>query len=206
MSGRPSPRRLVAMLLLPLVAYLLIHTFVHSPARALAFSEAVPTGWLLLVGLTERRLDRPALASALTVAVALAAYALTGGDPLAIELRRAAVTGPLGLAALASVAVRRPLLLLVAEHAAKLNPEQQPLLEARLAQPRRRRALAILTAVIGLTFALDGASQLALALTVPAGSFAADSTAARIVVLGSGLVVAVWTFRYQKLQRESPRG
>ncbi len=64
--------------------------------------------------------------STLTVATALAAYALTGGDPLALKLRRGAVTGTLGIAALASVALSRPLLLMVAEHTAKLNPERQP--------------------------------------------------------------------------------
>ncbi len=205
MNERPpqlSRRRLLVVLLLPLAAYLLIRVFVHSPAKALAFSEVVPSGWLLLVGVTQRRLDRGALVSALTVAVALAAYAFTGGNPLAIELRRGAVTGSLGLAVLVSVAVRRPLLLLVAEHAAKMSPEQQPVIEARLAEPQRRRALRVLTAIIGLTFALDGATQTGLALTVPTGSFAADSTAVRIVVLGTGVVATVWYFRYQKQQRE----
>ena len=208
MNGRPpqlSPRRLLVMLLLPLVAYLLIRAFVGSPARALALSEAIPTGWLLLIGVTQRRLDRGALVSALTVAVALALYAFTGGDPLALELRRGAVTGSLGIAILVSVAIRRPLLLLVAEHAAKMGPEQQPEIEARLAEPQRRRALSILTAIIGLSLTFDGATQTGLALTVPTGSFAADSTAARVIVLGSGLVTAVWCFRYQKQQRENGR-
>lgn len=206
MNGRSpqlSPRRLLTALLLPLAAYVLIRAFVGSPARALALSEAIPTGWLLLVGITQRRLDRGALVSALTVAVALAAYAFTGGNPLAIELRRGAVTGSLGIAILVSVAIRRPLLLLVAERAATMNPEQQPVIEARLAEPQRRRALSILTAIVGLTLTLDGATQTGLAFTVPTGSFAADSTAARIIVLGSGLVTAVWYFRYQKQQREN---
>ena len=63
--------------------------------------------------------------------------------------------------------------------------------QARLAEPQRRRALSILTAIIGLTLTLDGATQTGLAFTVPTGSFAADSTAARVIVLGSGLVTAV---------------
>jgi hypothetical protein len=63
----------------------------------------------------------------------------------------------------------------------------------------------ILTAIIGLTFAIDGASQIALALTVPTGTFVADSTAARIVVLGTGLIVTTWYFRHQKERRERGR-
>lgn len=197
MNGRPprlSTRRLLVVLLLPLAAYLLIRAFVHSPAEALALSEAVPAGWLLLVGLTERRLDRGALVSALTVAVALAAYAFTGGNPLAIELRRGAVTGSLGIAALVSVVIGQPLLLLVAER--NSDPE-------RRIDPRRRRALHVLTVIIGLTFTVDGASQTGLALTVPADGFPADSTAARIIVLGTGFVTAAWYVRSMRQQRES---
>jgi hypothetical protein len=51
-------------------------------------------------------------------------------------------------------------------------------------------------------FAIVGASQIALALTVPTGMFVADSTAARIVVLGSGSILTFWYFRHQKQQRE----
>jgi hypothetical protein len=60
----------------------------------------------------------------------------------------------------------------------------------------------ILTAIIGLTFAIDGASQITLALTVPTGMFVADSTATRILVFGTGLTVTTWYLRHQKQQRE----
>ena len=143
--------------------------------------------------------------STVTVAIALAAYALTGGDPLALKLRRGAVTGTLGIAALASVALGRPLLLMLAEHIAKLNPERQPEIGTRLADPDRRRAVTILTAIVGLTFTIDGASQIALALTVPTGTFVADSTAARIIVLGTGLIVTTWYLRHQKERRDRAR-
>jgi hypothetical protein len=123
--------------------------------------------------------------------------ALTGGDPLAIKLRRGAVTGTIGIAGLASVALGRPLLLLVAENVAKLNPDH-PEMAARLAHPDRRRMITILTAIIAATFAIDGASQIALALTVPTASFVADSTAARIAVLGTGAVLTIRYLRNQK--------
>jgi hypothetical protein len=197
-----SPPRLLAGLLLPLAAYLIIRALIGSATGALAITEAFPATWLLVTGVARRRLDPVAVVSTATVAIALAAYALTGGDPLALKLRRGAVTGTLGIAALASVALGRPLLLLVAEHVTKLNPERRPEIDARLAAPDRRRALTILTTIIGVTLALDGASQITLALTVPTGMFVADSTAARIIVLGTGLVVTTWYFRHQKQQRE----
>jgi hypothetical protein len=208
MNKRPpqlSPPRLAAGLLLPLAAYLVIRAVIGSSTGALAITEAVPATWLLVGAIVHRRVDPIAVVSVVTVAIALAAYALTGGDPLALKLRRGAVTGTLGVAALASVALGRPLLILVAEHVGKLNPERRPEIEARLADPARRRSATILTAIIGTVFTIDGASQIALALTVPTRMFVADSTAARIVVLGTGFVVTAWYFRQQKDRRAPDR-
>jgi hypothetical protein len=200
MNGRPpqlSPLRLVVGLVLPWAAYLIVRALTGSALGALAITDAIPSVWLLAVGIARRRLDPIAVLSAATVMIAGAAYVLTGGDPLAIKLRRGAVTGTIGVAGLASVVLGRPLLLLVAEHAAKLNPDR-PEIAARLAQPDRRRVVTILTAIIASTFAIDGAVQIVLALTVPTASFVADSTAARIAVLGTGAVVTIQYLRDQK--------
>jgi hypothetical protein len=186
---------------LPLVAYLIIRALTGSSLGALAVTDAVPSVWLLAVGIARRRVDPIAVLSATTVMIALAAYALTGGDPLAIKLRRGAVTGTIGIAGLASVALGRPLLLLAAENVAKLGTER-PEISAKLAQPGRRRVLAILTAIVAGTLAIDGASQIALALAVPTTSFVADSTAARIAVLGTGAVLTARYLRSQKKQLE----
>ena len=200
MNGRPphlSVLRLLAALALPWIAYVIARALIGSSVGALAITDAVPATWLLAVGIARRRIDPIAILSATTVMLALAAYAITGGDPLAIELRRGAVTGTIGVAALASVALGRPLLLLVAENVAKLNPDR-PEIAARLAEPKRRRVVTMLTAIIGTTFALDGASQIILAFTVPTATFVADSTGARIAVFGAGLVITIQYLRNQK--------
>jgi hypothetical protein len=185
---------------LPLAAYLVIRAVIGSATGALAITEGIPAAWLLVVAIVRRRVDPIAVVSLVTVGIAFTAYALTGGDPLALKLRRGAVTGTVGLAALASVAIGRPLLTLAAEHVAKLNPERRPEIEARLADPARRRELTLLTAIVGVTFTIDGASQIALALTVPTGMFVADSTAVRILVLGTGLVVTATRIRRLKAE------
>ena len=202
MNQRPprlSPVRLFAGVVLPLVAYLIIRALTGSTVGALAITDDVPSAWLVAVGIARRRVDPIAVISATTVMIALAAYALTGGDPLAIKLRRGVVTGTIGVAGLASVALGRPLLLLVAENVTRRSPDR-PELAARLAQPHRRRVVTVLTAIIAATFAIDGASQIALALTVPTASFVADSTAARIAVLGTGAVITIQYLRNQKKQ------
>jgi len=196
---RLSPPKLVVGLLLPWLAYLIIRSLIGSSVGALAITDAVPATWLLAVGIARRRIEPIAVLSAATVFIAFAAYAITGGDPVAIKLRRGAVTGAIGVVALTSVALGRPLLQLIAQNAAKANPDR-PELAARLAEPHRRRALKILTAIIGTAFAIDGASQILLALTVPTGSFVADSTGARIAVLGTGAVITIQYLRNQNRQ------
>ncbi len=192
MNRRPpqlSASRLVAGLLVPLAAYTVIRLLLGSATGALAITEGVTALWLIAVAVVQRRVDPVAVLSTATVAIALLVYALTGGDPLALKLRRGAVTGTLGVAALASVALGRPFLILVVERVAKLNPDRQHEIQAKLADPRQRRGLTALSALIGAMFALDGASQIALALTVPTGRFVTDSTAVRIAVLGTGVVL-----------------
>jgi len=197
-SRRPpqlSAPRLVAGLVVPLAAYTVIRLLLGSATGALAITEGVTALWLIAVAIVRRRVDPVAVLSTATVAIALLVYALTGGDPLALKMRRGAVTGTLGVAALASVALGRPFLILVVERVAKLKPDRQHEIEAKLADPRQRRGLTALSALIGATFALDGATQIALALTVPTGRFVADSTAARIAVLGTGVVLITSVLR-----------
>jgi len=193
-NGRPpqlSPARLLAGLVLPLAAYTAIRVAIGSATGALAITEGATAAWLLAVAVARRRVDPVAVLSTVTVGIALAVFALSGGDPLALKLRRGAVTGTIGIALLATVAIGRPLLIVLVERVARLNPQRRSEIEARLADPRRRRALSTLTAIVGATLSLDGATQIALALIVPTGSFVADSTAARIAVLGIGAVLTV---------------
>lgn len=205
MNRRPprlSPNRLAAGLLLPLAGYLLIRALAGSSATALLIITGAPAIWLLGTWIARRRLDPIGVVALGTTVLAAAAYALTHGDPLALELRRGVVTGAMGLAALASVAFRRPLLLLLAEQRAQANPE----FTARLADPARRRFITTLTAIVGLFLALDGLSQVVLALTVPTGSFVAASSSARIIILGVGLIVTGWYIRdrNQQINRRQP--
>lgn len=199
-----APHRMLAALLLPLPLYALLRVVTGSATEALAFTEAVPATWLLIVGIVRRRFDAIGVISTLTVAIALAAYAATGGDPIALKLRHGAITGTLGVAALATVALGRPLLLGIAQRSATLDPQRRGEIEAKLAEPQRRRALMILTLLVGLILTIDGVVQIALALTVPTGAFVADSTVAHVLVFGIGVALVIWYFGYQKEQRRKP--
>jgi len=201
-----APRVLLAQMLVSLAVYELLRVQTGSATEALALTSAIPAGLLVVGAITRRRVERIGVISTVTVAIALAVYALTGGDPIALKLQHGAFTGLLGVAALASLALGRPLLVLAVERRARLDPERRAEIEARLADPDRRRALVVLTLLIGLAFTLDGVVQTALAFTVSTGAFVADSTVAHLAVLGGGAAAVLWYFRYQKQRREPDPG
>lgn len=206
MSDRPpqlAPHRLLAALLLPLALYTVLRIATGSATSALALTEAIPASALVIRGIIHQRIDPIGIVSTGSVAIALAVYAISGGDPIALKLRHGAVTGALGIAALASLALGRPLLLVVAEHRAAIDQDAQrrAAIEKRLGEPDRRRALVVMTFLVGMALTLDGVVQTALAFTVSTSNFVAASTAAHFVVLGGGIGAVAWYFRHQKLRR-----
>lgn len=204
MTERPpqlAPQRLAAVLILPLGLYVLLRVLTGSATEALALTEVIPAGWLVIMGIVHRRIDPIGALATVSVAIALAVYALTGGDPIALKLRHGVVTGAMGIAALTSLALGRPLLLVIAQRSAAVDPQHRTQIEAKLAEPDRRRALVLLTALIGAVLTLDGIVQVVLAFTVSTGAFVFDSTAAHVVVLGGGAAAVIWYIRYQKEQR-----
>jgi hypothetical protein len=192
---------LVLALLVPLALYLLLRSLTGSPVEALALTEAIPAAWLVVMGIVRRRFDAIGVVATLSVAIALVIYGLTGGDPTALKLRHGVVTGAVGLVALASIALGRPLLLAVAERRAEIDLARRAEIEAKLAQPDRRRALVVLTALLGTCFTLDGVLQIVLAFAVPTDSFVRDSTSAHVVVLGGGVAVMAWYVQRQAERR-----
>jgi hypothetical protein len=204
MNRRPpqlAPMWLLAALLAPLVLYAVLRHMTGSPIEALALTEVIPAGWLVLAAIVRRRFDAIGVVSTASVAIALAIYGLTGGDPVALKLRHGVVPGAVGIIALASLALGRPLLLVVAQRRAELDAVHRAEIEAKLAQPDRRRALVVLTLLVGVFFTLDGAVQTVLAFAVSTDAFVPDSTTAHLVVLGGGVAVMAWYFQHQKERR-----
>lgn len=204
MSQRPpqlAPQWLLAALLVPLVLYVVLRKLTGSPIEALALTEVIPAAWLVVVAIARRRFDAVGIVSTASVAIALAIYGLSGGDPTALKLRHGVVTGAVGIIALTSLALGRPLLLVVAQRRAEIDVAHRTEIEAKLAQPDRRRALVVLTLLLGVFFTLDGAVQIVLAFAVPTDAFVPDSTAAHLVVLGGGVAAMAWYFQHQKQRR-----
>jgi hypothetical protein len=183
---RRAPWRLIAAILTPVAVFVVLLATLHDELLALTITEAIPIGWALVIGLRRRRLDPLALALAVVLTAAVVVSLATGGSVLPLKLRRALITGSLGIACVASVLVRRPLLPTAMIWAARAWPRSERLLRLLDAHTARRKMM-ILTAIIGVTLLGDAAAQVTLALTVSTATFPGASRLARIAVFGAGL-------------------
>lgn len=102
--------RLGAIIVVPVLAYLLLRPQVGSDAAALAIAGAIPAAWTLARLAWRRRVDPIGGLAVVGFGIALLLAALSGGDALLLKVREAPLTGAIGVVFLLSAAVRRPLL------------------------------------------------------------------------------------------------
>jgi hypothetical protein len=202
-SRRPK-LRLSAGVLVPVATYVILSRALHSDLAALAIAEAIPVAWMLAIGLPRRRVHPLALVWALVLAVAVLVSIASGGSVLPLKLRRAVITGSLGLSFLGSVLVRRPLLPLAMDRLARAWPRTERLTRLLGGQTAPRRAI-VLTAIVGVTLLADATAQVTLALTVSTAVFLAASRLARVAVFALGLGGCASYLRWQG-SRESGDG
>ncbi|MGA9859708.1 MAG: VC0807 family protein [Solirubrobacteraceae bacterium] len=181
---------IVCGLLAPVAAYLTLRRLWHSDTDALAVSYALPLTWGLAVAMRKRRLDVLTLLAVVVLGCALVATMASGGSALPLKLRRGAITGPLGLACLISVAARRPLLPTLLNLVASARAGALADRAARIAAAVQGKPAAVLTVVAGLTLLGDAAAQVALALSLSTTTFLAVAGLARLAVAMTGATFA----------------
>ncbi len=179
----------------PVLAYLLIRPHLHSDTTALVIAAAIPVSYTATVLLWRRRLDPVGVIAIAGFAFGLLLLVATGGNELAFKLREDVWTGPVGLACLISVAVRRPLLLLVLQIAARRNPGIAERLRAP--GPGVHRITTVSTLVIGAILVVHAAVLIIIALTTSTGTYLAVSKPISWGIIGAGLIPLVWWIRHQ---------
>jgi hypothetical protein len=177
---------LLAGIVVPVAAYVVLRHALHSETLALAITETIPVAWVLAIGFSKRRVDPIALVAAIVLGVALVVSVAMGGSALPLKLRCAVVTGSLGIACMASLAVRRPLLPAAIAVLARAWPRSRRLTGFLGDGPARQRAFT-LTAIIGITLLGDAAAQVTLALSVSTTTFVGISRLARTAIFALGL-------------------
>jgi hypothetical protein len=158
--------RLLAGLLVPTIAFVAFLRTLGNATEALAIIEAIPELWVLAYAVWRRRIE-PVGATALAgFGIAHVLTIALGGSSLPLELHRALFPGAVVLAFLissgraATVAGDRKGKL------AKERPEVTVQARSQLDALYAHNALAVLTAIIGLTMSADVAAPITLACTV----------------------------------------
>jgi hypothetical protein len=173
--------RQIAALLVPAVAYLIARAALSGNIAPLAIATGLPAVWVAGTAVRHGRASRFAFIPLVAFALALLVTVLTGGGSLVLELRDAALTGVIAIACLLSLALRRPLLMLVFAPIVRCRPGL-----GSAGNPRLRRTLTAATAILGATMALDCAVQVVLALTQSKAVFLAATSVTRPAILTAG--------------------
>jgi hypothetical protein len=197
--------RLGLGVIVPVAAYLILSSALHSSLTALAVTEAIPLVGVLAIGLRRRRVEPMALVLAVVIAVAVVVSLAAGGTVLPLKLRRAVITGALGIACLGSVAARRPLLPTAVDWFVRVWPRAERLARVLGAGAVRRAPIA-LTLIIGLTLLADATAQVALSLTVSTAAFLATSRLARIAIFATGIAASALYVRHAAARDKSAVG
>ena len=191
-TPRAARRWLLPSLLLnavlPLIAYVLVRSHVDSDVTALAIAMAVPVAVTLGGFAVRRRLDPVGAVAVAGFGITLIVLALSGGNPLVLKLQEAVVTGPLGVILLGSVAIGRPVHLLLFRALARRDPARTAPLDGRGA----RRTANVVTTLLGTTLVLHALVLLVLALSLPTGTYLAVSRPVGLATLAVGLAVLLW--------------
>jgi hypothetical protein len=186
--------RLIAGIVIPVATYLILRRSLNSDALAFTATAAMPIAWMLAVGLWERRIDPIAVGASIVLGVAFAISIATGGSALPLELRRAVVSGSVGLACLISVLVRRPLLPAAIDLLERAWPRSQRVTRA-IGGRASAQQMMVVTAIVAVICLCDAAAQVTLALTVSTATFVAVTGLTRLGVFAAGLGVCVLYLR-----------
>lgn len=185
-----SPRNLRAFLpnllvtwLVPIAAYELISPHVSSDLLALSLSAAIPALVTLGTFAFRRKVNVIGLIAVVGFAIGLAVSVFSGGNELAIKLHEPVLTGVIGLIFGVSVAIGRPLFLVIwrLTRRAEATPT-----------PAGRRRASVLSALIGATLLVHGIVVTILAVTLPTGTFLALSRPIGLPIIAIGLGIMFW--------------
>lgn len=184
----------------PLAVYYVVRHHVSGDAVALAIAGAFPAAWIGVEWVRRRTID-PIGGIVLFgfVAGLLAAVAL-GGSAFVLKVRDSAFTSLFGVACLASLAGRRPLMFFLGKAlSAGDDPDRRAAFDAMWELPTVPRVFRIITAAWGVGLICEAGLRVVLAVVMTTGTFLAVSPVVAAVTFGG---LFVFTVRYTRRRRE----
>jgi len=174
---------------LPWLVYILARPGLGR-VHALMASALPPIAWSAIQFVRKRRIDAFSMLVLAGIGLSLAAF-FGGGSFRMLELREQLVTGVMALVLLGSVAVKRPMFVVVLRSMMKdKSPAESAKLQRLLDDPRR---LTRMTLVIGLLGLVQTAIAISLVFTLPVREFLIVSPILSYAVMGLFLGVVLYT-------------
>jgi hypothetical protein len=190
-----APKLLVAAVL-PLVAYQLLRPHVRSDATALAAVMVFPIADVLLERRRHGRFEPIGIIALLGIGFGLLGAAVSGGDALLLKLRESVLLAVFGVACLASLAARRPMMFhLGRAFATAGDAEKAATFEQLWEQPGAPRRFRRTTAVWGVGLLSETTVRTILALSLPTSTFLAIAP-----VLGFGVTGGLIAFSVRAIR------
>jgi hypothetical protein len=176
----------------PLVVYFVFHAHGVGDTEALAIAWFLPVLWTLGSSIWRRRVDPIGLLGVAAYGLALAAAVLFGAGSLPLKLHRALITGAAGIVCLVSVAVGRPILVVLVRAAARSRGLGDAALRAQTV-----RRFGWLTVIVGAFCMADAAVHIVLAFVLPTPTFLIASTVIHLANAAAIAVCALIIFRFR---------
>jgi hypothetical protein len=180
---------------LPVLLYAILRKVVHSDAGALAIAGAIPAAWVIVGLIWRRQVEWIALIVVVGLLLAGGISLLSGGSSLPLKLRTAGFTSVLGLACVVSCAVGRPLPILILRLRSRRDEQQARALVWVTSDPGRRRAVVVVTVLIGVALLANAAVETGLALSVSTTQFLIASRVSRASIYGAGVLAILGYLR-----------
>jgi hypothetical protein len=172
----------------PLICYELLRHLVGSQVTALLIAAAIPVAWTVGNLAVRRRLDPIGALSAAGFGIGLLMLAVTG-SAFAFKIHDGVLAGAIGVVCLASMAIRRPLALV--------------LLPKSVSWPgmTRRTVANWVTGIWGVVLAADAAVIMLLAATLPTATFLAVQHPVGLTFIAAGIAGVIWRRRHRPAPR-----
>jgi hypothetical protein len=174
----------------PVLCYFLVRPHVADDVTALAVAWLIPVLWMLISSLWRRRFNVLGIPGVVAYGIALSFSIFTSSGSLPLKLHHAVVAGLVGLVFLGSVAVGRPILLIVARRVAH-NSSRQAAINRRLEGRGVRQTMTRLTQYIGVVALVDAMLQADLALSLPTSSYVVATSIVHMTVVVGAVALAL---------------
>jgi hypothetical protein len=184
---------------IPLAVYYVVRSHLSSDAVALAIAGIPAAVWVLVEWVRKRVLDPIGAIILFGFLVGLLASWALGGSAFVLKARDSAFTAAFGVACLASLATRRPVMFYLGRSmSAGDNPSRRARYDELIELPPARAVFVTVTAVWGVALLLDAGVRLVLAWSLPTGPFLALTPVVSALLLGGAFAFTMWFSRWAR--------